>query len=575
MAYAGGCYEHCKYIECLSSCDKLLGIDAVEQNFKYQIQALRCKALFKIYQTDFGLLRNEQDSLSTQEFHEREKSCYDKLHRVIGRLGAAFDKKSIDDEGLLILDYAMINLICGTNELNKLRRCMLCLQQCHDLKRSHIIPKSVLEIFRTGFIHHQGNKGLIVAGAQSSRGLVYHSEKTITKFMLCGNCEMLLSKEGEQDFVTNFFKKIYNPSNFETLMEGRKLSYQSWLYHFCIGVIFRAIAGFVGIPNVMNHHEVYSLFTRCRKFLLEGTCCAVALPEVHVLANPTKIPCEYEKEWVNEALVEPAFFDIPNIRLSNGNACHFPEAHFFVIHFGILNMLITFSPAGDVPIPEQFFINPNGGMFVVPPEEQRLEFLPEGIKTVFGRVSENIKEDMIKFLFRREKPFPSVVATKEADKAMQDTVGLIEAINTDFDLLMKSGSKINYLPTCFHIDEETKTFQLPPDYHMMVHATCTIPVQEFAFTYFIGIVSPLLQPFVIVHQHSKTNVKCFGFLISDDGITVKEYIISTLLVNHPGIVQELDSLTATLSDILPILLPTKGFKDIKALINYFKYRYAV
>jgi hypothetical protein len=486
---------------------------------------------------------------------------------VIGRLGAALDKKSIDEEGLAILDYAMIDLICGTNELNKLRRCMLCLQQCHDLKRSHIVPKSVLEIFRTGFVHHHGNKGLIVAGARSSKGQVYHSEKTITKFMLCGNCEMLLSKEGEQDFITNFFKMIYDPSNSEALMARHKLSYQCWLYHFCIGFLFRVIAGFLGIPNVMNHHEVYSLFTTCRKFLLKGTCDSLALPKVYLLTNPTKIPREYESEWVNEALVEPAFFDIPGIRLSNGNACHFPEAHFLVVHFGILNMLVTFLPAEDVSIPEQFVINPNGGVYVVPPEEQRLNFLPDGMKAVFGRISEIIKEDMIEFLFRREKPFPPV-ATKNPDKALQDTVGLVEAINNDFDLL--SGSKINYLPARFCIDKETKTFQLPPEYSMVVHAT--IPVQGSAFTYFIGIISPQ-QPFVIIHQHSKTDEKCFGCLISEENLAVKEYIISTPLVNHGSIVPKLETLTATLGDIISIILPTKGFKDIKMLISYFKQRY--
>ena len=98
------------------------------------------------------------------------------------------------------------------------------IQQCHDLKRSHIIPKSILEIFRTGFVHHYGNKSLTVAGGtQSFKGQAYHSEKTIAKFMLCGKCEMLLSKEGEQDFMTNFFKKIYDPSDTKALMAEHKV----------------------------------------------------------------------------------------------------------------------------------------------------------------------------------------------------------------------------------------------------------------------------------------------------------------------------------------------------------------
>lgn len=107
----------------------------------------------------------------------------------------------------------------------------------------------------------------------------------------------------------------------------------------------------------------------------------------------------------------------------------------------------------------------------------------------------------------------------------------------------------------------------------MVHATISMQVPASTFTYFIGIVNPQ-QPFVIIYQRSTSGTKCFGCLVSEDDLTVKKYISGIPLMNHPGIVRELDSVTATLGDILPILLPSKGFKDMKMLIGYFKHRYA-
>ena len=169
MEYANGCYEHYKYDECLYSCNKLLNQGSLEHSIKNQIQVLRSKALYKIFRTEERLLRMEYGLISPKDFHTREKSCYDNLREVIGCLSIALDEGSIDNEGCMCLDYAMMDLIRGTNELDKFRRCMLCLKVRDDIRRSHIVPRSILEVFRTGFVQHQGKKGLIVAGVQSSK----------------------------------------------------------------------------------------------------------------------------------------------------------------------------------------------------------------------------------------------------------------------------------------------------------------------------------------------------------------------------------------------------------------------
>ena len=442
MEYVNGCYEHYRYDECLHSCNRLLNQDLLEHSIGSQVRVLKCKVLYKIFQTEERLLRMEYGVITPKEFYVQEKSCYDKLRELIGCLSIALDEGYIDDEGRICLDCGMVDLICGTNELDKLRRCMLCLKGRDDIRRSHIVPKSILEVFRAGFVQHQGKKGLIVAGVQSSRAQLYHTEKTITKYMLCGDCEMLINQNGEQDFLNKFFLKIYDPSNVEALTVGQSISYEHWLYHFCISLLFRVIAGFKGIPDVMNHDEIYALFKTLRILILEKTSLP-SFPKVYLFINPMKVPHEYRNEWISEALVEPAFFDFPGVRLNNGNTCFFPEAHFLIAHIGILNVVVTFSPADDVSMPEQFLVHPNGGVYHVPPEKERLQFLPEGMKTTFSRISENIKGDMTDFLFRREKSFPPVVS-ETTDRSQQSMVGLVEAINADFMLLMKqSESKVN------------------------------------------------------------------------------------------------------------------------------------
>lgn len=550
----------------------LLDQDSVEQSIKDQIQVLKCKALFKVFQSEYNKLQNERDEITSGECYQKENLCYEKLRELIGPLGAALDKDSIDDEAYAFLDYSMMHVISGVNELNKFHRCMLCLKQRADIKRSHIVPKSVLEVFRSGFVQHHGNKGLVVASTQSLKTQIYHSEKTITKFMLCSECETLLNKKGEYNFLNKFFTKIYNPSISEVLTVGQEIPYEGWLYHFCIGFLFRVIAGFIRIPNVMNHHEVYSFFRDCRNFLLEKSSPS-STPKVYLLANPTKVPEQYKKEWVNETLVEPAFFDCPNVRLSNGNSCNFPEAHFLLAHLGILNFIVTFSPANDISLPEKFAINPNGGIYPLPPEKQRLRFLPDGVKMTFSRISESIKEDMHKFLFHREKPFPPVLS-RAADKALQDTVGLIEAINSDFTQLMaeQSESKMNYLPKNFQVDKETKTFQLPPEYKLLVHFTMWVELLASNFTYFIGVFN-LQQPFVIIYQCSVSETKCFGCLISEENFKVTEYISDVQFTKYSGLVRQFDAITSTLGDILPIILHTKGYKDLKMLLYFFRQRY--
>ena len=551
------------------TCDKLLEDGDFKQASTQSLRVLQCKAQFKVYEQENLQLKNFLHSLSKDAIHKQKSSSLDKLHQIVRFLGAAHDEGTIDCEGSKYLDTAMINLVME-NELKKLNRCTLCLKNGVELKRSHIVPRSILDIFRRGFVQHQGNKGLTIAGGPDV--LMYHTDKTITKYMLCGSCEHMLNVCGEQDFLKSFFLKIYDPSRPECLSAAEEIRYGKWLYHFCIGLLFRAIAGFIGIPDVMNNNEVYSLFVKCRKFLLNEFS-NESLPSIYLLVNPAKVPREYQGEWVSEALVEPAFFHCPRVRLSNGSNCDFPEVHFMLVHVGILNMVVAFEPAKDVPMPGKYIVDAQSGVYEVPPEERRLAYMPAGVKTSFTHISENIKEDMKAFLFRRQKPFPRVSSESvKGNTQLQDVVGLVQAINSDFSALFEQyGGNFNFLPDNFRIDHETKMFELPSGYNLMIHSTTVVEKLKIKVSYFIGVTDGH-QPFVIIYQCSNAGVKCFGCLVSKDDLTFQKYISKLPLEKYLSIAGELEGLTRDLGTILPIFLRTKGYKNMETLLHFYKHR---
>ena len=578
LVYAEGCYDHEMYEECILSCSRLDKVSSLQSEKKGTVKLLLGKAFFQVYRKELMILENTYETYHAKELREKESSCYDKVHQTIKHLFDAHKLNTIDVLGSTYLDIAMMDIIRGVNELNKVSHCMLCLKREKNLRRSHVVPKSILGVFREGFVQHHGDKGLTISGVLSSKALKYHSEGTITKFMLCGACEMLLSVNGEEGFSKHFFSKLYDPLDQNCLKAKKELPYDTWLYHFCIGLLFRIVTGFIGVPYVANHGEIYSFIKICRSFLLNGKNSEYPLPSVYLLTNPVTIPMEYKNVWVHEALVEPAFFQLKTIRLSSGVSCFFPEVHFLIAHIGILNLIIKFSPAEDVKLPDEMRINPTGGVYVIPADEERLNYLPGGVKEVFTEVSGNIREEMKEFLFRREKDFPPEVSKSGENHPLKDAVGLVSAINADYDVLIEQSlekqTNLNTLPASFCVDHSMKMVSLPPNYKLLIHST--IGSEETKITLFVGVKAikkvDTCQPFVIFYQLSPTGIVCGGCLVSVDDCSIKEFIGGIPLQKNPQIFKGITKIAESIPDVLPIILKPKGFSNLKGLVEYFQLR---
>ena len=106
--------------------------------------------------------------------------------------------------------------------------------------------------------------------------------------MLCGKCEGMLSKDGEDKFCRFFFNKIYNTGNANKLKLGQRLKYGSWLYLFCVGLIFRTAGSPMGF--CLNATEMEELLCKCRECLLNAKSLASASskPDVYLFIRPTE-----------------------------------------------------------------------------------------------------------------------------------------------------------------------------------------------------------------------------------------------------------------------------------------------
>ena len=178
-----------------------------------------------------------------------------KAKNAILQLGYSLDNGTLDDDGSMLLDFAMIDYARVVNALNKCNRCLLC-RRWGKLCRSHICPESVLkEIAKELFEEGEAFTVASMTGKPEIR-----TPGTETKWLLCGTCEQLLSQHGETQFAEKFFRLLYPE------VKSTSIKYDEELYNFCVGVAFRALC-LTNFADLDNKSEIYSFFVACRKHL--------------------------------------------------------------------------------------------------------------------------------------------------------------------------------------------------------------------------------------------------------------------------------------------------------------------
>ena len=419
--------------------------------------------------------------------------CIKYATEAVNLLGFAHDYGYIDEDGRRYLDLCMMFLISSGNSLNKCQRCLLCLsnlksakskgeseKQHKGLQHSHVIPKAVLDAFSSGLITTTSQRIFRLCGTERSMSQL-QSPKECTWFILCSKCEQLFGIFEEQ-FVNNFFKKIYDVSNPASPQEGQEIVYGRWLYQFCASLYFRGMA-ILDIPcndNVkrfQNSVKLYEIFVSCRQILLSPSDAKI-IPSIHVLINNTSPTSEDSQLYttMHEVLVSPEVLGVAAEKDPKKYFVGTKRGNLFLAHMGIIN--VVFDVEATISS-NRHLINQEGGLYHVPPDSERDQFIPPDVKEIFYTSAKQmeIQKETMPDKLRKSHWAKGIIGSPPSDH--EQTFMVHPAQKKDFAAFREEGVRpsqdpskvkvVSFLPLNFNIMQTTGLLELPPGHRILFH----------------------------------------------------------------------------------------------------------
>ena len=587
LVYCDTTYKTSQFSDCIQMAEKITALAKdKDQNMFLSALVYKAKCMYRMYRQKLNLyeLLCEQDA-------KKYRTIMDNVKTVIEILGMALDQNVIDDEGKKFLDIAMMNLVRGSNELNKLKysRCMLCLRGNRKLQKSHIYPRAGLKTFSGSVERREGGKLFTVVNAPPKWQYQYWSPKTVTFFMLCSECENIINTRGERDFHQHFFLSLYDNDNPQSFLEEKQIHYGPWLYHFCISLIFRGLASGAGVPEVVNDDEIYDLFTTCRNFLLNVAGNGSNHPTLYVFINPAEVPDEYNTTILPGALNAPGFFTIQTEDLIEGLSLPPTNAHFAVAHFGKINILYKFSPSADATLPTEWKISPLCGTYNIPQESTRAIGIPPGVWKMFEAISKMWHSHIFGSLFlKKDKPPRELQVTTKAIGARADhdvaehphiqAFSGSVAMNEDYLNNPTIFNVLSLLPDGFQIDYKSGKVVLPNPFIILTHHTYTKSDEDdgTVITLFVGIRQDQKKPIIILCRFVAQGGFYVGYAVNDCDTLTLENLCETDLKQYPEVMQiASQNAEEFITTCLPQSLRRKGFNNLQCVLHFYTNRYVM
>ena len=461
------------------------------------VRQVQGKCIAHLHQKQFWLI-TKQSSLDVAvplKGGNVVDQCANSAKAAVKDLGFALDCGLLDEEGSYLMDIAMLHYVRIKNQLRDCNRCLLCRRRGVKLKDSHTCPKFVLKEADKK-VKESGIAEFIEAQdfySGSGRFAAY-TAKTATYAMLCGRCEQVLSQNGEDQFQKTIMPIFYSAND-----EMQTAKYDSNLYSFCLGIVFRFF-----VHNIFtlycNASEIYSLLVACRHHLLSLPVkysetdlpnpppVATAMPmtpfEIFLFPSPLKVHIE------NAQLVPLASSMTGNYGawylttpLSTEPETKATFCHALVVRLLFFSIVVPFSPALDGCLDENCRINPHGGDYQVLPDIRRWEIMPSGLLQVFvwfAHIFEKQLQQIVSGLKTTKKD------SKKANALIDDLTLFTSKLQQPIDanslrllppkekelismFLSKSLVPVKMLPECFDIRTSPPEVILKEGYMLLYH----------------------------------------------------------------------------------------------------------
>ena len=536
------CYKHGEYVRCTEIFEvikPMLSDFSLEDSRAAKL--LYAKALFHVY-------KKEQRSLSKyasdkKKYSLQHTSCYLKAKEVILKLGAALDYGHLDREGSKFLDLSMIDYVEEKNDLNSCKRCVLCRNKA-PLKRSHLWPEALLQLYKSGVESPANHK--LFSKIREDGTLTTFSPHQLSYGMFCAECEELFNKNGETQCIPLIKNYIYNESDPSSPSRHLHIRYKEWLYHFCIGLIFRGLVSpdpHVSITSFTNEDEIYELLVLCRRVLLDLRKAEEISDkfQVALLFTPTSLSRdEGHSGFINSLLTSFNLFALSDACLSDGSVCKPREAQFFLAHCGVFNVVVPLGRSHEMPFSHDCLLLPKRGTYSIPPGEDRIKLLPPGIMTFFRLLADCTE---VSFLLKPKKLEDRdwVEPSSEKKDVIAHDSGLDEDIEQTGGVVRPSWLRSNpkvlmYLPHSFQIQRpfhHPSSVVLPSGHKILLHHTFTGDDNEFTSTVFLAVGSDKeyskYNPYIIYHRSNEQGVQInSGFFFSPDTLSPTTFLPDSL-----------------------------------------------
>lgn len=550
--YIGECYKIKCFAECLYICEELLRMDGHSCCDKMLL--MKGKSLFHIFMIELTLLKQRKGLLQEKVFRTRHSDCVAKAKQAIDTLGPLFDGGVLqsDSEGCQYLDLTMINYAYETNDLRSCKRCLLC-RKVAKLHRSHIWPRAILQDFNSEVEEPKSKRTFLISWKSHER---YSSPKEVTFFLFCGSCENLLSGYGESQFIPQFFRKV------NSIARGNyDIEYGSWLYEFCIGIIFRGLLQ-PSILKFVNGVEIYSMLTICRNFLLElgtsnkSTRNVELLPDVYIILNQMESDDGADK-YILRLLNLLAFYGVEEIDLANGNITRPRSAQYFLAHFGVVNIIMKFK-ASNYELNPASKIHSSGGTFFVPDISQHQHLIPPGVWSLFVQLVD-------------------FQTSNDDNPLCKENVDILDVVDRDLSsmlLQMKLSASFpklaSFLPRGFIImrSDVEPHIELPIGHRILLHYFITF--NECQETMFLCIGDDdnrsVRKPYVIYHYFKAGFQLTTAFFISPNDLTAQEFLPETRNIIEVKKITAVSQFRHYIHKLLPTILQEKGFHSFRSLL---------
>ena len=584
ICIAKECLKYGHYFRCSEICTKHYkqSSEPAESNALCLILA---KSVFHTYRRQAFQLHEVEVTQKIQKgkkFHSLHQECFNNARKVIDLLCIALDNGFIDDEGSQMLDIAMIDYSRETNRLNECKRCLLCLKRA-ELLRSHIFPRGILERFSAGMTIPEKSKKNIT---HFRRGKLT-SSKALSTYLLCQSCENILSQNGETHFSSKFLQMLYNPSDPVSPSLEHTISYEGWLYHFCVGLIFRGLGQF--FPHgYSNTSAVHNMFVQSRKYLLSTTCAKPTLPLIAILVNPNEIAPESARSvagFMNFSLNHP-LQELSSSLPLDGIIPSTPEKiYYFLIHFGIINVIGLVDRSQEVHVVSEYIIQPGGGMYSIPKVEERNAIIPKGLWTMFEQTAVEIETEHVRMSLSRLK-WQEENDLTEPSSEIAEVFGFMPSFEKDikdFSNTLKPASVANvektldFLPEDFQVIHRSdyNSVLLREGHKLVLHYTFTSSHGSGESVFLaVGNDHPfsLERPYVIYHSYQPGLQIHAGFFINPDSFVAEDFLPE----KNPRIrLNDIPQITRC-RDRLPIILPqvilSKGISSFLSLLRRIEMR---